>query len=159
PVRRQGRAIHVREAGAGRPGAGPGPQRGDTADTRPLHSHGDRLMNAPTPDVVGADTPDTATTTNTVLVVDDSVIDRHLAWAIVETLPGWKARFASNGIDALAAIKQQAPDLVLTDMLMPEMDGLELVQSIRLQHPLIPVILMTAHGSEDVAIQALQRGA
>jgi YesN/AraC family two-component response regulator len=56
-------------------------------------------------------------------------------------------------------MKQQQPDIVLTDMLMPEMDGLQLVQAVRAQYPLVPVILMTAHGSEDIAIQALQRGA
>ncbi len=97
---------------------------------------------------------------HTVLIVDDSVIDRHLAGAIVQKLEGWKATFAGNGVEALQLLKSGAlPDLVLTDMLMPEMDGLELVQSIRNQYPLLPVILMTAHGSEDIAIQALQRGA
>src|SRR5262249_57505019 len=54
---------------------------------------------------------------------------------------------------------RHSPDLVLTDMLMPEMDGLELVSAIRSTYPLVPVILMTAHGSEDIAIQALQKGA
>jgi two-component sensor histidine kinase len=44
-------------------------------------------------------------------------------------------------------------------MQMPEMDGLELVETIRARYPLVPVILMTAHGSEDVAVQALERGA
>lgn len=99
------------------------------------------------------------TETHTVLVVDDSAIDRHLAGAIVQKLEGWKATFASNGIEALASLKEKQPDLVLTDMLMPEMDGLELVTAIRATYPLLPVILMTAHGSEEFAIQALQRGA
>ncbi len=99
------------------------------------------------------------TGTRTVLIVDDSVIDRHLADAIVKKIDGWRAIFACNGVEALDVIKGQKPDLVLTDMLMPEMDGLELVQAVRTQHPLLPVILMTAHGSEDIAIQALQRGA
>src|SRR4051812_8454158 len=85
---------------------------------------------------------------HTVLVVDDSAIDRHLAGAIVQKQEGWKASFAGNGVEALASLKSQQPDLVLTDMLMPEMDGLELVQAIRSQYPLLPVILMTAHGSE-----------
>jgi DNA-binding response OmpR family regulator len=48
---------------------------------------------------------------------------------------------------------------VLTDLHMPEMDGLELVQAIRVRHSLVPVILMTAQGSEDIAIEALQKGA
>lgn len=94
-----------------------------------------------------------------VLVVDDSPVDRHLAGAIVDRLEGWKALFASHGREALEAIGQQPPDVVLTDLLMPEMDGLELVQAIHARHPLVPVILMTAHGSEDIAIRALQAGA
>jgi CheY-like chemotaxis protein/anti-sigma regulatory factor (Ser/Thr protein kinase) len=95
----------------------------------------------------------------TVLIVDDAAMDRHLAGAIIQKLEGWQAVFAGNGVEALAAMKSQVPDLVLTDMLMPEMDGLELVQAIRSTYPLVPVILMTAHGSEDIAIQALQKGA
>src|SRR5262249_53083934 len=57
------------------------------------------------------------------------------------------------------AIQRDQPDVVLTDMQMPEMDGLELVAEVRQQFPPIPVILMTAHGSEDIAIQALRQGA
>jgi CheY-like chemotaxis protein/anti-sigma regulatory factor (Ser/Thr protein kinase) len=94
-----------------------------------------------------------------VLVVDDSSVDRHLAGAIVQKQEGWQAVYAGNGVEALEAMKQHQPDIVLTDMLMPEMDGLQLVQAIRTQYSLVPVILMTAHGSEDIAIQALQRGA
>src|SRR4029077_13987661 len=66
---------------------------------------------------------------------------------------------AGNGVEALALLEKQLPDVVLTDMLMPEMDGLQLVQAIRGKYPGLPVILMTAHGSEDIAIQALQKGA
>jgi CheY-like chemotaxis protein len=96
---------------------------------------------------------------HTVLVVDDSAMDRHLAGAIVQKLGGWQASFAANGNEALAVLEQQTPDVVLTDMLMPEMDGLQLVQAVRRNYPTVPVILMTAHGSEDIAIQALQKGA
>lgn len=96
---------------------------------------------------------------HTVLVVDDSSMDRHLAGAIVQKMGGWSATFASNGVEALAMMEQSRPDVVLTDMLMPEMDGLQLVQAIRSKYAVIPVILMTAHGSEDIAIQALQKGA
>jgi CheY-like chemotaxis protein/anti-sigma regulatory factor (Ser/Thr protein kinase) len=94
-----------------------------------------------------------------VLVVDDSAMDRHLAGAIIQKMPGWNAVFACNGVEALGFLEKQLPDIVLTDMLMPEMDGLQLVQAIRGKYPLVPVILMTAHGSEDIAIQALQKGA
>ena len=94
-----------------------------------------------------------------VLVVDDSSMDRHLAGSIVQKMGDWKPLFATNGLEALEAIEKHRPDIVLTDMLMPEMDGLQLVQAMRAKHPLVPVILMTAHGSEDIAIQALQKGA
>jgi CheY-like chemotaxis protein/anti-sigma regulatory factor (Ser/Thr protein kinase) len=100
-----------------------------------------------------------AAATHTVLVVDDSAVDRHLAGAIVHKIDGWQAVFAAHGREALDVIERQPPDIVLTDLLMPEMDGLELVQAVRARHPLVPVILMTAHGSEDIAIQALQKGA
>jgi CheY-like chemotaxis protein/anti-sigma regulatory factor (Ser/Thr protein kinase) len=100
-----------------------------------------------------------STPTHTVLIVDDSVMDRHLAGAIVQKMTGWQPAFACHGKEALDLLSQKMPDVVLTDMLMPEMDGLELVQAIRAKYPLLPVILMTAHGSEDIAIRALQNGA
>src|SRR5262249_3592266 len=96
---------------------------------------------------------------NTVLVVDDSAMDRHLAGAIVQKMPGWQATFAGDGSEAVPMLDKHHPDIVMTDMLMPEIDGLQLVQAIRGKYPLVPVILMTAHGSEDIAIQALQKGA
>jgi CheY-like chemotaxis protein/anti-sigma regulatory factor (Ser/Thr protein kinase) len=110
-----------------------------------------------TPEAVSSGAPPTSV--RTVLVVDDSAMDRHLAGAIVQKIDGWQAVFASNGKEALDLLEKKPSDVVLTDMLMPEMDGLELVQAIRSKHPMVPVILMTAHGSEDIAIQALQKGA
>ena len=79
--------------------------------------------------------------------------------AIVQKMEGWHPVFASGGHEALEMLAKSPPDVVLTDMLMPEMDGLQLVQEVRAKYPLTPVILMTAHGSEDIAIQALQKGA
>ena len=95
----------------------------------------------------------------TVLVVDDSAMDRLLASSLLQNLGGWAVLTANNGAEALGVLQTQTPDLVLTDLLMPEMDGLELVQAIRTSHPLVPVILMTGHGSEDIAIKALKAGA
>lgn len=96
---------------------------------------------------------------HTVLVVDDSPVDLHLACSIIQKIPGWKAVVAGNGVEALAVLATQTPDVVLTDLIMPTMDGLELVKMIRQDHPHVPVILMTAHGTEDIAIKALQSGA
>jgi CheY-like chemotaxis protein/anti-sigma regulatory factor (Ser/Thr protein kinase) len=113
---------------------------------------------------LSADAPTTvpeseAAAAHTVLIVDDSAVDRHLASAIVQKIPGWQTLVAADGKEALEILQHRAADVVLTDMIMPEMDGLELVRSIRAKHPLVPVILMTAHGSEDLSIQALRNGA
>src|SRR5439155_15026506 len=95
----------------------------------------------------------------TVLVVDDSALDRYLAGALLEEHAGMSVVYAEDGRQALAIIQQSAPDAVLTDMQMPEMNGLELVEAVRRDFPAIPVILMTAHGSEEIAVEALQKGA
>ena len=82
----------------------------------------------------------------TVLIVDDNPIDRRLAAGVVEKV-GMDTAFAVHGKAALEVIERAVPDVVLTDLLMPEMDGLELVERIRADYSAIPVILMTAHGS------------
>lgn len=94
-----------------------------------------------------------------ILVVDDTAVDRRLAGGLLKELQHIEVTFAENGRDALDRMAEEHPDLVLTDMQMPEMNGLELVTAIRKQHPAIPVILMTAQGSEAIAVEALQRGA
>jgi len=94
-----------------------------------------------------------------VLVVDDSPIDQRLAGGIVEKRLGADIAFAGDGVEALAAIERERPDLVLTDLQMPKMDGLELVRMLRKSRIEVPVIIMTARGSEEIAIQALKAGA
>ena len=93
-----------------------------------------------------------------VLIVDDNPIDRRLAAAVLEK-GGMETQFAGNGKEALERLSETKIDLVLTDMQMPEMDGLELVEQIKADFPATPVILMTAHGSEELAVKALQIGA
>ena len=95
----------------------------------------------------------------TVLVVDDTAVDRRLAGGLLENVPDVEVCYAENGKDALFKISTQLPDLVVTDLQMPEVDGLELVTTINDKYPGIPVVLMTAHGSEIVAAQALANGA
>ena len=94
-----------------------------------------------------------------VLVVDDSAIDRRLAGSQLEKNTDWAIEYACDGQQGLEAIRRQPPDLVLTDMQMPELDGLELCSAVRREFPDVSVILMTARGSEEVAMQALQAGA
>jgi CheY-like chemotaxis protein len=96
---------------------------------------------------------------STVLVVDDSAVDRRLAGGILEKMSAVSIDYAADGAEALAKIERSPPDVVITDLQMPRMDGLELVGAIRDSFPLVPVILMTAHGSEEIAVAALARGA
>lgn len=95
----------------------------------------------------------------TVLVVDDSAVDRKIAGSQLEKLEGVRVLTAASGSEALELIQRQSPDVVVTDLQMGEMDGLQLVTEVRKKFPHIPVILMTAHGSEEIAVAALQRGA
>lgn len=93
-----------------------------------------------------------------VLIVDDSQVDRLLAGSKLEQL-GFEVRYAHNGREALESIGIQLPDVVLTDLIMPEMDGLELVKQIKAKRISVPVVLMTAHGNEETAVNALRIGA
>jgi len=94
-----------------------------------------------------------------VLIVDDSAVDRTRAGGLLKKDESLSPIYAANGREALSLIAQQTPDIVVSDLQMPEMDGLDLVETIRHDYPSLPVILMTAHGSEETAIEALRKGA
>ena len=95
----------------------------------------------------------------TVLVVDDSQVDRRLVGGLLQKTSSYEIVYASDGKDALDRMELDMPDLVLTDLHMPEMNGLELVEAIKADFPLVPIILMTAQGSEELAVEALRLGA
>ena len=94
----------------------------------------------------------------TILVVDDSAEARNAAGGCLKD-HGVKAIYAENGREALKIIERERPDAVLTDLHMPKMNGLELVEHLRMHHSNVPVVLMTAHGSEQSAVNALRAGA
>ncbi|MCH8830520.1 MAG: ATP-binding protein [Planctomycetes bacterium] len=94
-----------------------------------------------------------------ILVVDDSMVDLQLAGGLLEKGIDCQVLFARDGVEALECGESELPNLVLTDMQMPQMDGLELVERMRSDFPLIPVVLMTAEGSEGIAVEALEKGA
>lgn len=94
-----------------------------------------------------------------VLIVDDSATDRRLAGGLLEQGDEFEICYAVDGKDALTQMELHVPDLVVTDLNMPEIDGLQLTETIREIYPFVPVILMTARGSEEIAVEALQRGA
>jgi CheY-like chemotaxis protein/anti-sigma regulatory factor (Ser/Thr protein kinase) len=95
----------------------------------------------------------------TVLVVDDSAVDRKLVSGLLSKDPNVQVVLAASGEEALAQLQEIQPALVVTDLVMPGMSGLDLVAQIVERHSEIPVILMTGKGSEEVAVKALEAGA
>lgn len=93
-----------------------------------------------------------------VLVVDDSPLDLRLASRILEEI-GFKVHAAKDGESALKQLAEAPTDVVLTDVQMPIMNGLQLVETMSSQHPMIPVIIMTGCGSDETAVEALRIGA
>ena len=93
-----------------------------------------------------------------ILVVED---DPRLREAIVDTLMMKKYDVieAKNGKEAVVLLQENQPDLILTDINMPEMTGLELLAYVKQEHPWLPVLLMTAYGDVSQAVQAMQQGA
>ncbi|MEZ6147375.1 MAG: response regulator [Planctomycetaceae bacterium] len=95
----------------------------------------------------------------TVLVVDDSTVDRKLVSGLLARDTSWDVISCENGKEAVALLEPPLPDLIVTDLQMPEMNGLELVEMVKEEWPFIPIILLTAKGSEKIAADALHRGA
>lgn len=95
----------------------------------------------------------------TILIVDDSTTDRRLAGGLLGQIDDSSIEYAVDGGDALLKMELHMPDVVVTDLDMPSINGLELVEVIRKAHPITPVILMTAQGSEEIAVKALRAGA
>jgi signal transduction histidine kinase len=95
------------------------------------------------------------------LIVDDNADMREYVKRILQENSNWRIETASNGLSALESIKKQIPDLVLSDIMMPEMDGFELLQHLRSNENTarIPVILLSARAGEEATIEGLERGA
>jgi two-component system response regulator AtoC len=97
-------------------------------------------------------------TGSTVLIVDD---ERTLARAIKAFLTesGYEAEVAGDAEQALRLLETMRPDVVFSDVRLPGMDGIELLRRIREFDPAIPVIIMTAHGTIEGAVEAVKLGA
>lgn len=93
-----------------------------------------------------------------VLIVDDEIDSLELMQELFEN-KGYISETATNGIEAINKIKLQEPDIVLTDIRMPEMDGMQLLNFLIKEHPNIPVIMITAHGTVEAAVEAMRLGA
>ena len=94
----------------------------------------------------------------TILIVDDEKNYPLILSAILEE-EGFETFTANSGGEALEVLENTDIDLVLTDMKMPSMDGIELLEKIKAKDPDLPVIMMTAHGTVDKAVEAMQKGA
>ncbi|MCA8987990.1 MAG: ATP-binding protein [Planctomycetaceae bacterium] len=95
-----------------------------------------------------------------ILVVDDSLFDlKRAAHLLQKKIPESTIFTAEDGQAAIEKIEQARPQVVVTDLQMPRMNGLDLVVETRNRFPNIPVILMTAAGSEKIAAEALMKGA
>ncbi|MCA9123524.1 MAG: response regulator [Planctomycetaceae bacterium] len=93
-----------------------------------------------------------------ILLVEDSPTQAAHMQFILEDA-GFRVAVAVDGRAGLEKVRAEQPLLVVTDLHMPEMNGLELVQQLRREFASLPVILTTAAGTEDIATEALQRGA
>ncbi len=93
-----------------------------------------------------------------VLLVDDDPIQRLLLMRALEPL-GVEVQEARNGQEALDLLRDGFPHVVLTDLHMPVMDGLELTRKVKALDPLLPVILITADGDREVRLKGIEAGA
>jgi DNA-binding NtrC family response regulator len=91
----------------------------------------------------------------TILVVDDELLIRDLLYDFF-TGQGWSIAVAEDGEKALDLMRSRQIDLVLTDLKMPNMDGIALSTELKESYPDLPIMIMTAYPSVDSAVQALR---
>lgn len=93
-----------------------------------------------------------------VLVVDDSVEIQDIIRDLILKPAGYRVLQAMDGLEGLRLALQDQPDLILLDVQLPGMSGMQILQALGERGVTIPVILMTAHGSQELAVQALRLG-
>jgi two-component system, NtrC family, response regulator AtoC len=92
------------------------------------------------------------------LIVDDEQTIRRLCMTVGESL-GFECLEAEDGDAAVALLEEQPVHMVLTDMVMPRLSGLEFLEQVKRDHPRVAVAVMTGHGSVETAVQAMKLGA
>src|SRR5262245_66471365 len=93
-----------------------------------------------------------------VLIVEDDAVFLRPLLHVVEA-EGYEVRAAQTAEAALELLRHEDFDLVLTDKLLPKMDGIELVRQVKAGHPEVAVVVMTAHATVESAVEALRLGA
>jgi two-component system nitrogen regulation response regulator NtrX len=101
---------------------------------------------------------ETSLTKERILIVDD---EKNIVTSLQEILidEGYDIVTAEDGLDALEMVQSEPPDLVLLDIWIPGMDGIEVLQAIKTYHPEIEVLVMSGHGTIDTAVKATKLGA
>lgn len=92
------------------------------------------------------------------MVIDD---EEDMCWALTRALSqeGYEVRAATSGPEGLALFRTEGADLVLLDIKMPGMSGLEVLEQLRQTDPDVPVLIMTGYSTMETALQAIERGA
>jgi len=93
-----------------------------------------------------------------ILIVDDDQDIRNILWNVLKD-EGFDPVLAQNGKEALEKFREEPPDLVLLDIRLPDIYGLELLEKLKKQHTDIPVIIITAYGEVSQAVRAIKLGA
>ena len=93
-----------------------------------------------------------------VLVIDDDPSIRFTLDAVLSDA-GLEVETCPGGREGLEAFEARGADVVLTDLAMPEVDGMAVLEGVRAVDPAVPVLILTAHGSERVAVAAMKAGA
>ena len=94
----------------------------------------------------------------TICIVDDEPVILNTLSSILED-EGYKVTIANTGSEALRVIQQEPPDVVLLNIWMPELDGLEVLKRVRGQFPNMMIIMMSGHGSVETVVKAMKLGA
>ncbi|OIO10851.1 MAG: hypothetical protein AUJ52_03390 [Elusimicrobia bacterium CG1_02_63_36] len=96
-----------------------------------------------------------------VLIVDDEEDNRVILTDLLSPLPGWKLTLgcAGSADEAIASMRERLYDVVFLDYRLPDIDGIKLLEQIRQLHPKAAVVVMSALGSEKIAVEAMKRGA
>jgi two-component system OmpR family response regulator len=92
-----------------------------------------------------------------VLVVDDEAVLAEMV-SMALRYEGWTVRTAGDGATAVAAAREERPDAVVLDVMLPDMSGLEVLAALREQHPQLPVLLLTARDAVEDRIAGLSAG-
>ena len=91
------------------------------------------------------------------LIVDDNEGVRHLVSRWLERA-GFAVEEARDGAEAVAMVRRNPPDVILADIRMPKMDGIELARVVKSEYPQVKIILMTAYSSPQTIAQARREG-